>query len=106
MVKIRLFRFGKKKQPFYRIVVADSRKRRDGSYIDWIGFYNPVAMGNQEKFRINKEKAENWLQKGAQPSDTVLNLLTKAEVKLPSFLMKKIENKKKKPKNNERRTKS
>lgn len=95
MVKIRLFRFGKKKQPFYRIVVADSRKRRDGKYIDWLGFYNPVAMGNQEKIKINKEKAESWLQKGAWPTETVISLLQKSNVTLPNFILKKLESKRK-----------
>ncbi len=94
MVKIRLHRFGKKKQPFYRIVVANSTTRRDGKYIDLIGFYNPVALSNQEKVRINKEKAESWLQKGAWPTDTVLALFRKENINLPNFILKKIKNKK------------
>lgn len=73
-VKMRLRRSGAKKRPFYRIVVADSRSPRDGRIIDKIGTYNPVA--DPEELVIEEEKALEWLAKGAQPSDTVRNLLS------------------------------
>lgn len=72
-VKIRLKRAGAKKRPFYRIVVADARSPRDGRIIERIGTYNPVAEPIQ--LEIEEEKALEWLQNGAQPSDTVRNLL-------------------------------
>lgn len=77
-VRIRLKRVGAKKRPFYRIVVADSRSPRDGAFIDEIGIYNPTT--EPTTLNINSEKAQEWLQKGAQPSDTVKALLVKAGV--------------------------
>lgn len=77
-VKIRLKRMGAKKKPFYRVVVADSRSPRDGRFIEEIGFYNPVAQPAEVK--INEEKAVNWLLNGAQPTDTVRNLFSKAGI--------------------------
>jgi small subunit ribosomal protein S16 len=74
MVKIRLKRMGKKGQPFYRIVAADSRSPRDGRFIEEIGTYNPVAKENTVK--VNKELALKWLNNGAQPTDTVRNILS------------------------------
>ena len=71
--KIRLTRMGAKKAPFYRIVVADSRARRDGAFIDIIGTYDPNRQ--PVAVEINAEKAEKWLSTGAQPSDTVKSLL-------------------------------
>ncbi len=73
-VKIRLKRMGSKKKPFYRIVVADSRSPRDGRIIEKVGTYNPVAVPAEVK--IDEELALQWLSKGAQPSDTVRNLLS------------------------------
>lgn len=73
MVKLRLTRMGAKKAPFYRIVAVDSRKARDGQYIDQIGYYNPVSEPKQ--IVIDAEKAKEWLAKGAQPTDTVMGLL-------------------------------
>ena len=73
MVKLRLTRMGAKKQPFYRIVAIDSRKARDGEYIDQIGFYNPVSEPKQ--IVIDEDKAKAWLAKGAQPTATVSGLL-------------------------------
>ncbi|MBO4554306.1 MAG: 30S ribosomal protein S16 [Clostridia bacterium] len=73
MVKLRLARMGAKKQPFYRIVAIDSRKARDGEYIDQIGFYNPVS--NPKQIVIDADKAKEWLAKGAQPTATVSGLL-------------------------------
>lgn len=73
MVKLRLTRMGATKAPFYRIVAMDSRKARDGKYIDQIGFYNPVS--DPKQIVIDAGKAKEWLAKGAQPTDTVLGLL-------------------------------
>ena len=77
-VKIRLTRMGKKKNPFYRIVVADERTRRDGAPIDEIGYYDP--MTNPANVKIDAEKATKWLNNGAQPTDTVRSLLKKTEI--------------------------
>ncbi len=75
MVKIRLRRMGAKKQPFYRIVVADSRYPRDGRFIEEIGTYNPQAKPTV--FTVDSDKVKSWIQKGAQPTDTVKALLKK-----------------------------
>ena len=75
-VRIRLKRVGAKKAPVYRIVVADSRAPRDGRFIEEIGDYNPIA--NPAELKVNLEKANEWIRKGAQPSDTVRGLLKKA----------------------------
>ncbi|SDT45228.1 SSU ribosomal protein S16P [Paenibacillaceae bacterium GAS479] len=77
-VRIRLKRIGAHKSPFYRVVVSDSRSPRDGRFIEEIGTYNPVAQPAQ--VNIDEEKALKWLQTGAQASDTVRNLLSKAGV--------------------------
>ena len=74
-VKIRLKRVGAKKQPFYRVVVADSRSPRDGRFIEEIGYYNPTT--NPTTFYVNTEKVEHWISKGAKPSDRVKFLLEK-----------------------------
>ena len=74
-VKMRMMRMGAKKAPFYRIVVADSRSPRDGRFIEQIGYYNP--MTEPAELKIDAEKAEKWLNNGAQPSDTVKALLKK-----------------------------
>lgn len=74
-VKIRLKRMGSKKRPFYRIVVADSRSPRDGRFIETVGTYNPLT--DPETVTLKEEKVMNWLNNGAQPSDTVRNLLSK-----------------------------
>ena len=73
-VKIRLKRMGSKKSPFYRVVVADSRSPRDGRFIETIGTYNPLLT--PAEVSINEELALQWLANGAQPSDTVRNLLS------------------------------
>jgi len=75
-VRIRLKRMGAKKKPFYRIVVADSRYPRDGRFIEEIGYYNPTT--NPTTVEVNAEKAQEWLSKGARPSDTVKALFEKA----------------------------
>ncbi len=74
MVTIRLSRGGAKHRPFYSIVVADSRNRRDGRFIERIGFYNPVASGNSETLRVNQERLAYWQGVGAQLSETVSRL--------------------------------
>lgn len=75
MVKLRLTRMGAKKSPFYRIVAIDSRKARDGQYIDQIGIYDPTV--EPALVKIDAEKAKDWIAKGAQPTDTVRALLKK-----------------------------
>lgn len=75
MVTIRLARTGAKKRPFYHIVVADSRRARDGKYIERIGFFNPIATGGEEKLRLDQERVNHWVSKGAQPSDRVSQLV-------------------------------
>ena len=76
MVKIRLRRMGVKKAPFYRIVVADSRYPRDGRFIEEIGIYNPVS--NPVELKVDVDRAQAWIKTGAQPTETVRDLLKKA----------------------------
>lgn len=76
MVKIRLRRLGAKKAPFYRIVVADSRYPRDGRFIEEIGSYNPLV--SPAEIKIDSERAQQWIKNGAQPTDTVRDILKKA----------------------------
>ena len=80
-VKIRLKRMGAKKKPYYRIVVTDSRSPRDGRFIDQVGTYNPKSSGD---VRIDAGKIDRWLKSGAQPSQTVSNLLKKVRKSQPS----------------------
>ena len=75
MVVIRLARGGSKKRPFYNIVVADSRNRRDGRFIERIGFYNPLATGSAESLRVDRERLAYWEGVGAQPSETVARIV-------------------------------
>jgi small subunit ribosomal protein S16 len=75
MVTIRMSRSGAKKRPFYHIVVTDSRNRRDGRYIERIGFFNPIATGGEERLRIDTERADYWSGQGAQISERVGKLL-------------------------------
>lgn len=77
-VKLRLKRMGAKKQPFYRIVAADSRSPRDGRFIETVGTYNPLT--NPATININEEVALKWLSNGATPTDTVRNILSKAGI--------------------------
>jgi len=77
MVKIRLRRMGAKKNPFYRIVVADSRSPRDGRFIEEIGTYDPLA--SPSKIEVDLERSDYWIKNGAQPTDTVRALLKKAK---------------------------
>ncbi len=75
MVKIRLNRMGRKKVPFYRIVVIDSRKARDGKYIENVGWYDP----RHKKIQIERDRIDYWLSKGAQPTDRVAKIIAKAK---------------------------
>jgi len=75
MVTIRLSRGGSKKRPFYHLTVTDSRKSRDGRYIERVGFFNPTARGNEEKLRIDTDRIDHWVGLGAQLSDRVGALL-------------------------------
>jgi small subunit ribosomal protein S16 len=75
MVVIRLARGGAKKRPFFNIVVADSRRSRDGRFIERIGFYDPKAPEGRERLRIDRERLAYWQSKGAQPSDTAARLV-------------------------------
>ena len=80
-VRIRLARGGAKKRPFYRIVVADSRRARDGKFIDQVGTYNPMLpKDSPERVKIDVEKTKDWIAKGAQPSDRVTLFLSKLDV--------------------------
>ncbi len=74
MVKIRLKRVGAKKAPHYRIVATDSRNRRDGSPIEELGYYNPIS----KELKLNLEAVNKWIKNGAQPSETVANLIKRA----------------------------
>ncbi len=79
MLKIRLTRGGAKKSPYYRIVVADSRSPRDGRFIENLGFFNPLAMGQEERLRLDVEKVLVWQTKGAQLSTRVATLVKEAQ---------------------------
>jgi len=80
MVKMRLMRMGRKKNPFYRVVAVDSRKKRDGQYLEQLGWYNPIATKEELKLSLNEEVCKKWLAVGAQPSDTVKYLLRKTGI--------------------------
>ena len=79
MTVIRLTRMGRKKRPFYRVVVTDSRKRRDGAWKESIGTYNPVAKNEEDKFKIDEARLDYWLSVGAKMSDTVKRLTGKKQ---------------------------
>jgi small subunit ribosomal protein S16 len=80
VVKIRLKRVGAKKAPHYRIVAVDSRARRDGMPIEELGYYNPSS----KELKLDKEAVQKWIKNGAQPSETVANLIRKAEAAVAS----------------------
>ena len=92
MVVIRLSRAGAKKRPFYHICVSYRRNKRDGKFIERIGFYNPIAKETEEKIRFDHERYDHWLSVGAKPSDTVLMLLKRS--KMTDEEINKIEEKK------------
>ena len=76
-IKIRLTRMGSKKKPTYRIVAVNSETRRDGRPLEYLGFYNPMV--NPAEFKVDQEKVQKWLDRGAQPSDTVRSMLKAAQ---------------------------
>ena len=75
MVTIRLARGGAKKRPYYNIIVTDSRNKRDGRFIERLGFFNPIANEREEAFRINSERLNHWLTQGAKTSERVSKLI-------------------------------
>ena len=79
-VRIRLMRFGRNKRPFYRVVVADSHAPRDGKFLDILGYYDPLK--EPFEFKVNEEKVKKWLEKGAEPTETVRALLRKIGIKV------------------------
>ena len=84
MVVIRLARGGAKKRPFFNVVVADSRNRRDGRFIERVGFYNPIAQEGQESLRLSLERIDHWKLQGAKLSDTVAGLVKQASAAKPA----------------------
>lgn len=84
MVVIRLARGGSKKRPFFNIVVADSRNRRDGRFLERVGFYNPMASGNAEGLRLASDRLQYWVSNGAQVSDTVARLVKQSKAATPA----------------------
>ena len=81
MVVIRLARGGALKRPFFHLVVTDRRNRRDGRYLERIGFFNPIATGGEERLRIDVARVEHWIKQGAQPSERVAHLLKQYQAK-------------------------
>ena len=79
MVVNRLARGGSKKRPFYNIVVAEQKNRRDGRFLERVGFYNPLASGNAETLRLALDRVDAWVKNGAQPSDAVNRLVAIAQ---------------------------
>ena len=84
MVVIRLARGGAKKRPFFNVVVADSRNRRDGRFIERVGFYNPIAREGQETLRLSLDRIDHWTHQGAKLSDTVAGLVKQASAAKPA----------------------
>ncbi|MCM2973149.1 MULTISPECIES: 30S ribosomal protein S16 [Larsenimonas] len=84
MVTIRLARGGAKKRPFYQVNVTDSRRKRDGSFIERLGFFNPVARGGEERLRLDLDRVAHWESQGAQLSDRVRELVKEARKAAPS----------------------
>ena len=79
-VRIRLMRFGRKKRPFYRVVAADSRAPRDGKFLEVLGYYDPLK--EPFEFKVDEEKVKKWLERGAEPTETVRALLRKIGIKV------------------------
>ncbi len=78
MVKIRLTRGGAKKRPFYHIIVTDQRAARDGRNIERVGYFNPIASGNEKRVELDTERVQHWIGQGAQMTDKVRNLFKEA----------------------------
>ncbi|MCX7000764.1 MAG: 30S ribosomal protein S16 [Candidatus Sumerlaeota bacterium] len=76
-VKIRLTRVGRKKAPFFRVVVVDSRMKRDGRFLDILGYYHPLNKKDEDKLKVDEEKALSWMHKGARPSETVRSIFSR-----------------------------
>ena len=81
MVTIRMSRSGAKKRPYYNVVVADSRNKRDGRCIERVGFFNPLAQGQEETLRLDLERIKHWVNLGAQTSERVASLVMQAQKK-------------------------
>ena len=79
MVTIRLSRGGSKKRPFYHVTVTDSRNSRDGRFIERVGFFNPIARGQEERLRVDQERVEYWVGQGAKVSERVAKLLDESK---------------------------
>ncbi|MCP3908617.1 MAG: 30S ribosomal protein S16 [Oceanicoccus sp.] len=79
MVTIRLSRGGSKKRPFYHLNVSDSRTSRDGRFIERVGIFNPIASGSEERLRVDQERIDYWVSKGAQLSERVANLVAQSK---------------------------
>ena len=95
MLTIRLARAGAKKRPFFHITVADSRKPRDGRFVERIGYFNPIAKGKEVRLEINQERVDFWIGKGAKASNRVLNLF-RENIETPEEKTKREEKKEKK----------
>ncbi|MBK1726935.1 30S ribosomal protein S16 [Halorhodospira neutriphila] len=79
MVTIRLARAGAKKRPFYRIVVTEAKTPRDGAFIEQLGYFNPVASGQENPLKLDVERSKQWIEHGAQPTERVAQLIRRAE---------------------------
>ena len=86
--RIRLKRIGRRNRPFYRIVVMDSRQRRDGAAVEELGWYNPIATDKENNYKLNEERLLYWLQTGAQPSEIAHKLMKRAGISFKWHLMK------------------
>ena len=82
MLRIRLTRMGAKKKPFYRVVVTERRQARDGSFVEIVGHYNPLA--DPPSIELKMDRVQHWIQRGAQPSETVQSLIRKASPQVPA----------------------
>lgn len=91
MVTIRLARGGAKKRPFYHVVVTDSRNARDGRFIERLGYYNPIATGQEKRLVFDRERTAYWIERGAQPSDHVAALIRQAAAEAASMPAAEVE---------------
>jgi len=89
LVKLRLARLGRKKKPFYRIVAIDSRKQRNGAFLERLGYFDPIATGEAKRLVLDTENIMKWLLLGAQPSETVKNILSKEGIMLKYDMLKR-----------------
>jgi small subunit ribosomal protein S16 len=87
MITIRLARGGAKKRPYYHVVVADSRNSRDGRYIERLGYFNPVARGNEQRVQLNQARVEHWQKNGAQTSARVESLIKQVSRAAPAAVV-------------------